>query len=99
MVEAALAEALYAAAMWNGDIVEARNVMDTAAEATGHADALLSGWQYVWVGAALEAERDIDGTHLAYRKAMSRLGSIIALPRVVGADGRRKGRSLWVGGK
>ena len=86
MVAAARAEASYAAAMWNGDIAEARNVLDAAAEATGHADALLSGWQYVWVGAALEAEGDIDSAHLAYRRAMSRLGSMIILPRGVGAQ-------------
>ena len=85
MVAAALAEAAYAAAMWNGDIAEARNVLDAAAEATGRADALLSGWQYVWVGAALEAEGDVDSAHLAYRRAVSRLGNMIVLPRSVGA--------------
>ena len=86
MVAAALAEAAYAAAMWNGDIAEARNVLDAAAEATGHADALLSGWQYVWVGAALEAEGDIDSAHFAYGRAMNRLGNMIILPRGVGAQ-------------
>jgi len=83
MVEAALAEAAYAAAMWNGEIAEARNVLDAAVEATGKADSLLSGWQYVWVGAALEAGGDIDSARLAYKRAMSRLGNMIALPRAV----------------
>ena len=86
MVAAALAEAAFAAAMWNGDIPEARNVLDEAAEATGHADALLSGWQYVWVGAALEAEGDIDSAHLAYRRAMNRLGNMLVLPRAAAAQ-------------
>ncbi|PLX33591.1 MAG: helicase [Hyphomicrobiales bacterium] len=81
MVAAALAEASYAAAMWNGDVTEARNILDSAAEATGHVDPVLSGWQSVWVGAALEAEEDIDSAHLAYRRAMNRLGNNIALPR------------------
>jgi tetratricopeptide (TPR) repeat protein len=86
MVAAAVAEAGYAAAMWNGDINEARTILDAAAEAAGHVDALLSGWQSVWLGAALEAEGDIDSAHLAYRRAMSRLGNMLVLPRGVGAQ-------------
>ena len=86
MVASAVAEAAYAAAMWNGDIAKARNILDAAAEATGHVDALLSGWQSVWVGAALEAEGDIESAHLAYLRAMNRLGNKIVLPRGIGAQ-------------
>lgn len=86
MVAAARAEAAYAAAMWNGEVADGRNVLDAAAEAIGHVDTLLCGWQYVWVGATFEAEGDIDSAHLAYRRAMSRLGNMIVLPRSVGAQ-------------
>lgn len=84
MVAAAEAEAAYAAAMWNGDIAEARAVLDAATEDTGRVDALLSGWQTVWLGAALEYEGDIDSARLAYRRAMSRLGTMMVLPRGAG---------------
>lgn len=84
MVEAALAESNYAAAMWNGDISEARNSLDTASAAAGQIDPLLSGWQSIWVGAALEAEGDIDSAHLAYQRAVNRLGNMLVLPRGVG---------------
>jgi len=84
MVAAAEAEAAYAAAMWTGDVSEARRILDEATEATGRIDALLSGWQNVWLGAALEYEGDPDSAHLAYRRAISRLGSMIALPRGAG---------------
>ncbi|MBT3011760.1 MAG: DEAD/DEAH box helicase family protein [Candidatus Thiodiazotropha sp. (ex Lucina aurantia)] len=86
MVVAALAEAAYAANMWNGDITEARNILDTASEASGQFDPLLSGWQSIWFGAALEAEGDIDSAHLAYRRAMNRLGGMLVLPRGTGGQ-------------
>ncbi|HHJ20833.1 MAG TPA: helicase [Gammaproteobacteria bacterium] len=86
MVAAANAEAAYAAAMWNGDVTEARNILDVASEATGHIDALLSGWQSVWLGAAFEMEGDIDSAHLAYRRARSRLGNMLNLPTGIGAQ-------------
>ena len=86
MIAAAVAEAAFAAAMWNGDVTEARNILDEASEATGRIDALLSGWQSVWLGAALEAEGDIDSAHFAYRRAMSRLGNMLVLPRGIGAQ-------------
>jgi len=86
MIAAAVAESAYAAAMWDGDVTEARNILDEASEATGRIDALLSGWQSVWLGAAFEAEGDIDSAHLAYRRAMSRLGNMLVLPRSIGAQ-------------
>ncbi|MCG7904844.1 MAG: helicase, partial [Candidatus Thiodiazotropha weberae] len=81
MIAAAQAEAAFAAAMWNGEIAQARNILDAASNTTGHVDTLLSGWQSVWVGGALEAEGDIDSAYLAYRRAMDRLGNNITLPR------------------
>lgn len=82
MVAAAEAEAAYAAAMWNGDVTKARNILDRSAEAVGSVDSLLSGWQSVWLGGALEAEGDTDSAHLAYQRAVDRLGSMVALPRI-----------------
>ena len=86
MVEAAKAEATYAAAMWNGDISKARQNLDVAAEATGRVDPLLSGWQSIWVGAALEAEGDASSAYLEYQRAMNKLGNMLVLPRYVGTQ-------------
>lgn len=81
MVTAAQAEAEYAAAMWTGDYSEARRILDESIEDTARADALLAGWQSVWLGAAFEVEGDRDSARLNYRRAVNRLGSMIALPR------------------
>lgn len=81
MLAAAEAEAIYAAAMWTGDASKARRALDESIEATGRIDALLSGWHNVWLGAAYEYEKDVDSAYLAYRRAISRLGSMLALPR------------------
>ncbi len=81
MVSAAQAEAAYAAAIWTGEIAEGRRVLDEATAATGRVGALLAGWQNVWLGAVLEREGDHDSARLAYRRAVSRLGNMITLPR------------------
>ena len=81
MVSAAKAEALYAAAMWNGDVQDARNHLDRAMEETARVDTLLAGWESVWFGASLEIEHDLESARLAYCRAVIRLGSNMVLPR------------------
>jgi hypothetical protein len=81
MVEAALSEAAYAAAMWNKDYAKARIAIEETIDRTAAADTPLGGWHSVWLGAAFDLEGDADSACNAYAIARSRLGSAIALPR------------------
>jgi hypothetical protein len=80
MTGAALAEAGYARAMWEGDYQTARLALEDSIEETGRADTVLAGWHNLWLGACYEAEGDEESARLNYRRARSRLGTKIAVP-------------------
>lgn len=72
LIRAALAEAEYARAMWEGDCELARLALEATIEETGRADTLLAGWHNIWLGACYEAEGDAESAKLNYRRARSR---------------------------
>ena len=81
MVEAALSEAKYAAAMWKNDPALARRELEkTVTTITTH-DKLLGGWHWVWLGAAYDLEGDSHSARRAYVQAMDRLGNYMTLPK------------------
>jgi hypothetical protein len=84
MVEAALSEGRYAAAMWNDDPATARRELEKTVDTTAQHDTPLGGWHAVWLGAAFDREGDRDAAFVAYGHAMRRLGGGIILPRPAG---------------
>jgi hypothetical protein len=84
LIEAALSEAKYAAAMWNGDPATARRELEKTVDMTAQHDTPLGGWHAVWLGAAFEREGDRDSALISYGHAMSRLGGGMTLPRPAG---------------
>lgn len=81
MVAATLSEAKYAAAMWSGDKATARRELEKTIDRTATDDAKLSGWHWVWIGAAYEFDGDRDTAYWAYGIAMRRLNRSMTLPR------------------
>ena len=81
MVDAALSEAKYAAAMWSGEPATARRELEKTTDKTATDDARLSGWHLVWLGAAHELDGDKDAAYRAYGVAMRRLNRSMILPR------------------
>jgi hypothetical protein len=80
-VAAALSEAKYAAAMWNGDPATARRELEKTVDTTAQHDTPLGGWHAVWLGAAFDREGDKDSALISYGHAMRRLGGSMTLPR------------------
>ena len=87
LTEAALSEAEYTRAMWDGDLTAARIAIDRTIEQTGRADPLLAGWHYIWLGYCYQAEGDTESARSVYRNARQRLGVNIALPTIVPGNG------------
>lgn len=81
MVEAALSEAKYAAAMWNNDPTLARRELEKTVNTITTHDKLLGGWHWVWLGATYDLEGDSLSARRAYVQAMDRLGNYMKLPR------------------
>jgi hypothetical protein len=86
LVAAALSEAKYAAAIWNGDPANARRELEKTADTTAEHDTPLGGWHAVWLGAAFEREGDRDSALTSYGQAMRRLGGSMTLPRPAGGN-------------
>lgn len=82
MVAAALSEAKYAAAMWNGDPTSARRELEKTVDTTAQHDTPLGGWHALWLGAAFEREGDKEAACAVYGQAMRRLGNGMTLPRL-----------------
>lgn len=95
LVDAALSEAKYAAAMWINDPATARRELEKTIDTTAQHDTPLGGWHAVWLGAALDREGDKNAAVIAYGSAMRRLGGGITLPRMaVGSVEKAKGPEL-----
>ncbi len=86
LVAAALSEAKYAAAMWNGDPATARRELEKTVDTTAEHDTPLGGWHAVWLGAAFGREGDRDSALTSYGHAMRRLGGGMTLPRPAGGN-------------
>ena len=84
LVEAALSESKYAAAMWITDTVAARRELERTVDETTKHDTPLGGWHSLWLGAAYDLEDDQDAAFIAYGNAMKRLGRSLVLPRPAG---------------
>lgn len=84
MVQAALTEARYAAAIWSGDPTLARRELEKTVDETAKHDTPLAGWHAVWLGAAYDLEKDADAAERAYGLAMKRLNRSMTLPRSKG---------------
>lgn len=102
LVKAALAEALYAAAMWSRDPATARRELEKTVDQTATHDTPLGGWHALWLGAAYEREGDRDAALREYAIAMKRLGRSMTLPRGTvkpakkdGGELSEFGRSVW----
>ncbi len=81
LVEAALAEARYAEAIWEGDYARARTALERVAVSTEAADTKLSGWHEIWIAATHEADGDPDAANDHYDIARRRLPDYLRLPR------------------
>ena len=103
MLEAALSEAKFAAAMWSNEPVTARRELEKTVDQTASHDTPLGGWHALWLGAAYEWEGDRDAALREYGIAMKRLGRAMILPRPSGpitienqkADLNEFGKGLW----
>ena len=84
LVNAALSESKYGAAMWSGDPVAARREIERTVDETTKHDTPLGGWHSLWLGAAYDLEGDQDAAFIAYGNAMNRLGRALVLPRPQG---------------
>ncbi|MGI4793153.1 MAG: hypothetical protein ACRYG8_03530, partial [Janthinobacterium lividum] len=82
---AAKAEAAYAKAIWEGDLIAARCALDETIEETSRADTLLAGWHSVWLAACYEAEGDTESASVNFRRARNRLGVRVRVPALPGA--------------
>ena len=81
LVEAALTEAKFAAAMWSGDYSKARREIEKTVDETAKHDTPLGGWHNVWLGGAFDLEGDTASADIAYNIAMRRLNRSMTLPR------------------
>lgn len=81
LLEATLAEAQYAALMWNRDYTGARRALELKIDKVASTDTPLGGWHSVWVGAAYDLEQDQGSANRYYCLARSRIGDAISLPR------------------
>jgi len=84
MIQAALTEARYAAAMWSGDSTLARREIEKTVDETAQYDTPLGGWHSVWLGAAYDLEGDKEAAERAYGIACKRLNRSMTLPRTKG---------------
>lgn len=81
LIKAALAEAKFAAATWDGDFGYARRQLEGVADDVAQFDALLSGWHYVWLAAMYDHEGDFSAAETCYGIAHKRLNGRLLLPR------------------
>jgi len=84
MINAALTEARYAAAMWSDDPTLARREIEKTVDDTAQYDTPLGGWHSVWLGAAYDLEGDKEAAERAYGIACKRLNRSMTLPRTKG---------------
>jgi len=99
LVEAALAEAKYALAMWESDFPKAREHLEGVAGKTEIADTRLSGWHEVWIAATHDAEGDASAANDHYAVASRRLPAYLKLPKhavTVESIGREVGNDPFV---
>src|SRR5258708_8557735 len=80
LTEAALAEAEFAAHMWDGNASSAREALASIVDRVVVADRRLSGWYNIQLGHTFEMQGDIESAAKQYSQARGRIYSILALP-------------------
>ncbi|WP_051448271.1 DEAD/DEAH box helicase family protein [Bradyrhizobium sp. WSM1417] len=80
LTEAAMAEADFAAHMWDGNASSARDALAGIVDRVVVADRRLSGWYNIQLGHTFELQGDIESAAKQYSQARSRIHSILALP-------------------
>ena len=81
LMDAALSEAKYAAALWRRDNSTAVLELQKSVGITASIDSLLSGWHSIWLGAAYEIMGNKEAAYDAYDVARRRLDEWVVLPR------------------
>jgi hypothetical protein len=77
---AALAEAEFAAQMWDGNATSARDALAAVVDKVVVADRRLSGWYNIQLGHTFELQGDIESAAKQYSQARGRIYSLLALP-------------------
>jgi hypothetical protein len=80
LTKAALAEAEFAAHMWDGAYALAREALGSVVDQVVVADRRLAGWYNIQLGHTLELEGDGESAAKQYSQARSRIHHILALP-------------------
>jgi len=80
LTEAALAEAEFAAHMWDGNAASARDALASVVDKVVVADRRLSGWYNIQLGHTFELQGDIESAAKQYSQARGRIYSLLALP-------------------
>jgi hypothetical protein len=80
LTEAALAEAEFAAQMWDGSTALAREVLGSIVDRVVVADRRLAGWYNIQIGHTFELEGDGEAAAKQYSQARARIHHILALP-------------------
>lgn len=77
---AALAEADFAAAMWDGNASLARSALGDIVDKIVVADRKLAGWYNIQIGHSYEIEGDHEAAAKQYNQAKARIHHLLALP-------------------
>ena len=80
LTEAALAEAEFAAQMWDGNASGARDALASVVDKVVVADRRLAGWYNIQIGHTFELQGDIESAAKQYTQARGRIYSVLALP-------------------
>jgi tetratricopeptide (TPR) repeat protein len=83
LTKAALAEAEFAAQMWDGNASQARAALGDVVDKVVVADRRLAGWYNIQLGHTYEAEGDHESAAKQYNQAKARIHHLLALPTPV----------------
>ena len=96
LIEAAKAEAMHGADVWNGDFSKAREVLESGIEKLSRVDDVVAGWHNLQIGGCYEYKGDRASALINYQRARGRLGVNFAIPksltRISLADAAEVGR-------
>lgn len=80
LTDCTLAEAEFAAQMWDGNSTQAREALGQVVDRVAVADRRLAGWYNIQIGHTFELEGDGEAAAKQYSHARSRILQILALP-------------------
>ena len=93
LAASAVEECRFMTRLWQGDLEGARKVLLDILDDTAVADAKLAGWHSLWIGAAYEADGDLETAIAHYKKARSRLSHWLNVPTRAAANPTGKTRA------